>query len=293
MNPLDVLGLPPNYTLEQLREKYKTIAMKVHPDRPGGSDYLFKLVTSAYKELVKKHAAQMSDKQFYELKQHSKRDTLPQKEDGGGSSTSSFNINRFNRVFEENKLPDAAADTGYKEWMMMDTNATQPMTATKSAKKLSNKFNIDRFNEAFEQLPAPKSKSLTKYKEPAPIVSSGSRLTCTELGIETVNDYSGDTQKSGLVFTDYKKAHTTSRLITPDMLKKGESKQLSLDHVEKERSSVRFTMTDKEKDAYEAKLKYYEQKEKQRLEAIRKKDRLIEQQYMRLNNLLAAQHHGP
>ncbi len=286
MNPHDVLGLPPKFTLEQLREKYKAIAMKVHPDRPGGSDYLFKLVTSAYKELVKKHAAQVSDKQFHDLKNEAKRDILPQKEDGKAS----FNINKFNRVFEENKLPDDAADKGYKEWMM-HTKPVAGSGAPKTAKALlSNKFNIERFNEAFDQIPAPELKSLTKYKEPTPMVSSGSRLTCTELGIDKVNDYSGDTQKSGLVFTDYKKAHTTSRLITAEMLKKGESKQLTLDHVEKERSSIRFTMNDKEKDAYEAKLKYHEQKEKKRLEAIRRKDRLIEQQYMRLNNLLQHPH---
>jgi curved DNA-binding protein CbpA len=284
MNPLEVLGLPASFTLEQLREKYKTIAMKVHPDRPGGSDYLFKLVTAAYKDLVKKHTTQIDDKQFHELKKESRREVLPQKEDG----KSSFNINKFNRVFDENKMPDEASDAGYKEWMKRrDPTSTH---ASKTAKKLTNKFNIDRFNAAFDELPATQSKSLTKYKEPAPLVSSGSRLTCTELGVTKINDYSGDTQKSGLVFTDYKKAHTTSRLITPDMLKQGESKQLSLDHVEKERSSVRFTMTDKEKDAYEAKLKYHEQKEQQRLEAIRQKDRLIEQQYMRLNNLL--QHPG-
>jgi curved DNA-binding protein CbpA len=285
MNPLDVLGLPANFTLEQLREKYKAIAMKVHPDRPGGSDYLFKLVTTAYKQLVKQHAMQTSDKQFHELKREYRQDNLPQKEDG----KSSFNINKFNRLFEDNKLPDEVADNGYKKWMMN----TEPVTvsAPKTAKKLTNKFNIERFNEAFDELPAPKLKSLTKYKEPTPLVSSGSRLTCTELGLDKVNDYSGDTPKSGLVFTDYKKAHTTSRLITPEMLKKGESKQLTLDHIEKERSSVRFTMNDKEKDAYEAKLKNHEQKEKQRLEAIRRKDRLIEQQYMRLNNLLQ-QHHG-
>jgi len=283
MNPYEVLGMPKTFTLEQLREKYKTIAMKVHPDRPGGSDYLFKLVTSAYKELVKKHTAQIDDKQFNELKQEARREKLPQKEDG----KTSFNINKFNKVFDDNKLPDEASDTGYKEWM----SRTQPSTKSKVSKKLVNKFNIDRFNDAFDQIPPSSSnKSLTKYKEPAPMISSSSRLTCTELGIEKVSDYSGDAQKGGLIFTDYKKAHTTTRLISPEMLNKVESKQLTLDHVEKERSSVRFTMTDKEKDEYEAKLKYHEQKEKQRLEAISKKDRMIEQQYQRLNNLL--QHRG-
>lgn len=287
MNPYEVLGMPQNFTLEQLRDKYKTIAMKVHPDRPGGSDYLFKLVTAAYKELVKNHASRMDDKQFQELKKESRREIQPQKE----GKTSSFNINKFNRVFEENKLPDEAADTGYKEWMSRTQPAPQKQQV-KVSKKLVNKFNIDRFNEAFDQIPASQSsKTITKYKEPAPMISSASRLTCTELGVDKVNDYSGDAQKSGLVFTDYKKAHTTTRLITPEMLKKGELKQLSLDHVEKERSSISYTMTDKEKDEYERKLKNYEHKEKQRLEAIRKKDRLIEQQYMRLNNLLQS-HRG-
>ena len=281
MNPYEVLGLPKNYTLDQLREKYKAIAIKVHPDKPGGSDYLFKLVTAAYKDLAKKHASRTVDKQFNELKLESKKDKgdIPSQKDN-----KSFNLNRFNNVFENNRLPENS-DHGYKEWM--STAESNPDSGG-VPKKLDKKFSIDCFNKTFDDLPthAHASKSMTKFKEPSPLTASSSKLICSELGIERINDYSGDVSNGGLTFTDYKKAHTTTRLITKDMLKNCEQKQLSLDSIEKERGSVRYTMNDAEKDAYEKQLKYHEIKERKRQDAIRNRDRLIQQQYNRMNNLL-------
>lgn len=276
MNSYEVLGLPRNYTLDQLREKYKAIAVKVHPDKPGGSDYLFKLVTAAYKDLAKKHAARAVDKQFNELKLESKKgkEDMPSQKDN-----QSFNLNRFNTVFESNRMPEDI-DDGYKEWM--STHSSCSTVPNKPVKK----FSIDRFNKTFDDLPTHASKSVTKFKEPAPLTASSSKLICAELGVEKVNDYSGDVNNGSLAFTDYKKAHTTTRLITHDMLKNGAHKQLSLDTIEKERGNVRFTMNDVEKDAYEAQLKSHETKEKRRQDAIRKRDRLIEQQFTRMNNLL-------
>lgn len=281
MNPYEVLGLPKNYTLDQLREKYKAIAIKVHPDKPGGSDYLFKLVTAAYKELAKTHAARTIDRQFNELKLDSKKgkEVMPSQKDN-----QSFNLNRFNNVFESNRMPDDS-DHGYKEWMSTSADSSSGPAVPK---KLVKKFSIDRFNKTFDDLPthAHASKSMTKFKEPAPLTASSSKLICSELGVEKISDYSGDVSNGGLTFTDYKKAHTTTRLITQDMLKNCDQRELSLDTIEKERGNVRYTMNDTEKDAYEAQLKYHETQEKKRQDEVRKRDRLIEQQYTRMNNLL-------
>jgi curved DNA-binding protein CbpA len=50
IDPYKTLGVPRNFTLEQLKTSYKKIALSVHPDKtPGNSDYMFKIVTKCYK----------------------------------------------------------------------------------------------------------------------------------------------------------------------------------------------------------------------------------------------------
>ena len=50
INPYEILGVSKNYDLDELKQKYKLLAKKVHPDK-GGSEQLFKLVTLCYKKL--------------------------------------------------------------------------------------------------------------------------------------------------------------------------------------------------------------------------------------------------
>lgn len=274
MDPYKILDLPREFTLDQLRTRYKTIAFKVHPDKPGGSDYLFKLVTTAYKQLAKEHDARSSDKPFYDLRKVSR---TKQSVDATSSGTSSFNIKRFNAIFDDNKVPDTA-ENGYKEWMA--TNA--PPTST----KVSGKFNLDTFNTNFDSQPVDKNaQSVVKYTEPAPMFSSASKVVCSELGIENVSDYSGDSQK-GLAFTDYKLAHTTSRLVSNDMVKKSRREYDNLDSLEKDRSSVRYAMNDNEMKAHEDSVRKQELAEKKRLQAVKKRDALVEQQYRQLSTLM-------
>jgi len=63
IDPLKVLGLPKNYTAEMLKESYKRLALKAHPDK-GGSEYLFKLLTECYKYLANDLKKRANDKQI-------------------------------------------------------------------------------------------------------------------------------------------------------------------------------------------------------------------------------------
>ena len=38
INPYDILGIHKNFTIEELKDKYKRVAKKTHPDKGGDSD---------------------------------------------------------------------------------------------------------------------------------------------------------------------------------------------------------------------------------------------------------------
>lgn len=55
--PHVVLGIAPDATFEQAREAYQRLAMRHHPDRPGGNADEFRRVQAAYDVLRAKVAA--------------------------------------------------------------------------------------------------------------------------------------------------------------------------------------------------------------------------------------------
>lgn len=55
--PHEVLGVAPDATFDAARAAYKRLAMKYHPDRPGGSIEKFQEVQTAFDALRAKHAA--------------------------------------------------------------------------------------------------------------------------------------------------------------------------------------------------------------------------------------------
>ena len=63
INPYEILGVTKNFTLDELKDKYKRVAKKVHPDR-GGSQQLFNLVTLAYKKLVEEYEILSESSEF-------------------------------------------------------------------------------------------------------------------------------------------------------------------------------------------------------------------------------------
>jgi DnaJ-class molecular chaperone len=50
-NPLKVLGLPSACTLADVRERYRILCLKYHPDKNPGSEGLFQAVTEAYNKI--------------------------------------------------------------------------------------------------------------------------------------------------------------------------------------------------------------------------------------------------
>jgi curved DNA-binding protein CbpA len=123
MDPYKLLELPKNFTLEQLRSNYKRLALQLHPDKGNiQTDYLFKMLTVAYKTLLKEYQAKLADKQYFDLRSDSKKTLETQRSDkyvmpelavGSGQN---FDTRKFNAIFENYRINEVH-DDGYGSWM--------------------------------------------------------------------------------------------------------------------------------------------------------------------------------
>jgi hypothetical protein len=179
-----------------------------------------------------------------------------------------FNIERFNNLYTEHRIKDAF-DDGYGEWMQQ----VPP-------EKASNRYND-----------AAKKRELqvqNKGAMPLELVSADTYL----LGSTKVSDYSkpvtitgaGSGRGTGLVYTDYKVAHTTSKLISDP---NAPFKQYdNIDQLERERANISYTMSEQEL-AKAAKLKRKEAKrEEKRLQSLQTRDEQMRQQWEKMRMLL-------
>jgi hypothetical protein len=66
VDPYKILNVSKNFTIEELRQKYKQICLQVHPDK-GGSEQLFEMVTYCYEKLLK-HYFKKQEREHHELK---------------------------------------------------------------------------------------------------------------------------------------------------------------------------------------------------------------------------------
>lgn len=278
MDPYQILGLNKKFTLQELKDKYKTIAVKVHPDK-GGTEELFLLVTKCYKLLLAEHNKRVAQKEFYDLKTDFKKSQAqPQRAHPSSKlNLDKFDLDKFNRVFSENKLEDAY-DKGYKEWM-----SDEPV---KDIVKPKGSFTIDSFNSRFEKQELDsKNKYIVKYREPEPLLAS-KKMSFTEIGVDQVEDFSGDNiSNKNLNYMDYKVAHSTSKIVDP-RLKENIQQYKNIEELEKQRSQVSYEMDEDTMREYLARKKLEKMKERQRKEAIAKQERMMNEQYERVNMLM-------
>lgn len=282
MDPYKILDLPKNFTLNQLKENYKRIALKVHPDK-GGTEQLFQLVTKAYKVLVEEYNRRVAERDFNELKHEFQQSlqlqpTAPvygDREEPRGNSR--FDINKFNKIFNDNRM-ERVTDKGYTDWMSKaEVPEQRPLKS----------FNEKSFHKHFERQTAldKTNKYIVKYKEPEPLLVS-KKIGYTELGQEDIDDFSGEnTSKKNLNYMDYKVAHTTTRIVDPNIAK-GIRQYKNIDELERDRSHVRYEMNEEEMEEYVLQKKLDKIREQKRLEALRQEEQSIASHYERVNRQL-------
>lgn len=150
---LEVLGIKEEITLteEALKKAYKKMAIKAHPDR-GGSEEYFEAVTRAYAYLSEilrymKGGRATTGQVDTPSRASSQRDSDAKQWDHGGTPVqldpNNLNMNTFNKLFEETRIPDPDSD-GYGDWLKGgDGNTAGP--------KFKGEFNRDVFNRMFDE----------------------------------------------------------------------------------------------------------------------------------------------
>ena len=283
INPYEILGVTKNFTLEELKDKYKRVAKRVHPDR-GGSQKLFNLVTLAYKKLVEEYKLKKINKQFNELKtdfsNYSDTQNNTQKRNPEFSKPQ-YQSNDFREVFNrtyDNHKVHSAYDNGYGNFMIESDGRREDIDI---AKKVNN---MKQFNSAFEAEPLNNyNRRMIVYKEPEALPSSSKSLKYTELGVGKIKDFSSST--NNLDCTDYKAAHSMNRLADPRMMNNRRNFN-SIDDVQADRSNISYQMSEEDLRKQAIKQKKERIKEIRRQERQTQMDIQSQKNFERVNKLL-------
>ena len=145
IDPYKFLGVTKTFTPDQLKAAYKKLALTMHPDKEGGNQYMFNILTDCYKQLAREYNRRISDRQFNELKTESQAYSKEPPPKYNSQPEKSFNIDKFNSVFDKNKIPDGTRDTGYEDWLKNAEDEAEKKL------KFKGKFTNTSFNEQFEK----------------------------------------------------------------------------------------------------------------------------------------------
>lgn len=283
LDPYQVLGVSKDCTWDELKTAYRAAAKLVHPDR-GGSEQLFNLVTECFRKLAYEYKMKLSNRQHHELKREATGyyadrpvATRAPADIVGSSREDDFN-DKFNRMFQENKLDDEEETRGYAHMMAASSVVRDDINIPRAMKK----FQASKFNDIFEKK-VPVSKDVIVYKDPEPL-NLARALQFTELGGKT-DDYSSAMEKEkGLQYTDYMKAHTTSRLVDPKVATRKEYR--NIDEYEAARArAVGKPVTSEEEKRMEEMKRREEAAEKERLRRLKERDLAIQKHHESLNRL--------
>lgn len=246
VDPYEVLQLPRNFSLDQLKSQYKKMALSLHPDKNSfETNSEFNMLTFCYKHLLQEYKDRHSAF-HHEIKNQSKDFIQTQESDFGGQSTRKpkFNIENFNRHFDSNRIRDVN-DAGYEKWMKQNDPDVKPSCV--------------------------KENFIVHYKEPESAYCS--KLDYAELGQGKISDFTGtnDTLKK-LNYMDYRVAHTIEKIIDPDKVQlRREYKDIN--DLENDRQVV--TMDEQSYQQHLQQQLDAQVQENLRLERLRKRDNII------------------
>lgn len=278
-NPWEILGLTYNdYDINNIKKAYKKSALKYHPDRVGDKfKDKFQLITQSYIYLLgKADETNVIEKKINKtVEKADYGDDINENVENIYIDKDNFNINQFNKIFDEYKIP-SSFDKGYSNLGKEDIEEQQVF---------GSKFNSDIFNAHFDNIKTKKnSNELIEYQEPNALDSSNNNMNQTFLGMDDMNDF-GSMNNNNLSYTDYKKAHVDENLLI-NVNKVKYKTYNSIDQLESDRSSISYVATNEDKKRYE----YVERKklEDDRLRTMQQKnyDEMIENQYRKLNQRL-------
>ena len=278
VNPYVVLDIKEGFTWDELVKAYRHTAKKVHPDK-GGSEEAFNIVTACFKSLAEEYKQKLAEKPHHVLKQEYNEYVPPRASHSGVLDIPNFQ-EKFNTIFDKNKLDDDDNERGYGHMMESSTKKREDF----KIKKLLKKFDEKTFNDTFDSVVKP-SKDIIIYKEPEPLLLS-KKLDFTELGGKTEDFTISASKESSLHYTDYLQAHTNSRLVDPRAVTVRKQYCTVADYENDRKEAVEKQMDDSEIRYTKQKEVYRIKKEEERVQRLHTRDTMAASHYEKVNQLM-------
>jgi curved DNA-binding protein CbpA len=285
---LQTLGLQEEVALneEVLKKAYKAASMKAHPDK-GGTEEAFDAVTRAYAYLgdILRRVRGGRDK-LVNLDEETPetvnrgRNEVAQEwkmEEPVRLNPKNLDMNAFNRLFEETRMPDPD-DDGYGDWLKNGGNEAQQGG---SSKKFSGQFNRDIFNSAFEDELRSRSgrptNQLSVRQPEALVMAPGMGV---ELGRDKAESYTAANMK-GFMYTDLKNAYTTDSTFS-HAVADVRVEARSYDGMRAERKAAPAPLTAAEMAAVQEGERLFALRQQQQAARIAEEDRRISDHFSRV-----------
>lgn len=280
-DPLKILNLTLDSTLDDVKKSYKKLAVKYHPDKNRGkSSNKFKLITQAYCYILRKFEENKreQEKTSQDVVYQEYNDDINEPVENIYLDKDNFNINKFNKIFEKYKIPNSNQG-GYGNMMEKSDRLLEGNNYNKNDIVFGNKFNIEVFNANFNNNKKSNNTQITVYNEPQALDCNN--MGFSELGSGTISDYSGQSQN----YTDYKRAHQTETLlIDPSIVDYKQYKNVN--ELKSSRSNINYQMSHDEKMRQMQQENINHENENQRLTRVVDRDNQIANQYKKLNRLM-------
>ena len=292
-NPFRILHLEYNATEDDVKKAYRKFSLKYHPDKPSGDAKKFMMITQAYVYLLQKikemkgnksHSEMQKEAQTYfeDMEKNKKERNQHSSSEGARTEKThdlgrmeigekNFNVDQFNKIFENNKLP-SMWDKGYGGDWGDDSDKEEEVVMNK-------KFSMDVFNNVFDEQKKKKiekkpERQIMIIEEPQPQLLNN--LGFEELGQGDINDF------TDINFTDYKMAYTKNNVLEyDDKFNRGDYK--NIDHLVRERTNTNFETTLEEKDKIKRRELLEKKKEEERIINMMNFDRIADEYAKRTN----------
>ena len=242
---LELFDLAPNFTTDQLKESYKRLLLRQFPDGKINPNHpMYKMLADCYKTLTQQLQARKVVA--------SQPAVTPTKKQVAISQRQRFNIDQFNKLFDQFKIKDVHED-GHTDWMA----------------------NEKSFKE--------KSSHAREFKDnPQPFVVGSSDIDFYELGVGKIKDHTH--MQKNLEYMDYRVAHTTDKIVDPEYVK-SRKEYRNIQELEADRANVSHKMSPQEYNEYLKYIKRQKAEEAQRVLIQKKKDDMIAAQYKNISKM--------
>jgi curved DNA-binding protein CbpA len=273
-NAYEILGVENNCNdFKKIKSNYYKLALQYHPDKNNGviTDH-FIIIKEAYKYIksIINHQNQFQHKLDADV---IKQDYNVQNYDSNRKNihldSKNFNQEKFNEVFNENRLCNAY-DKGYGDLKEENDELIQ-------GEQLNN-FTIDYFNNSFNKIKKKVNKhQIINYNGPE--ANYNCNMSFNELGIDEIDDF-GESNK----FTDYRKAYSSQSVLINENDIQQRKHYKNLNDYKYARDNL--NLSNKEKEKYDLMFQQQKYLEKERIEKQKQQDMMITQNFNRMNSYL-------